>query len=139
MCTAILKLDRDRKLLNADVEHSSLTRSLEPERKCEQRIIPGHNTIILLKLRHESHTTIMISLSQGTLEEEDDSDCFKESGIITKNLRRTRNTDWCLCELCGPMDSQKDSLCCHSVQNLNCNLADSSMKCILHHQEWLRY
>ena len=136
MCTAILKLDRDRKLLNADVEHSSLTRSLEPERKCEQRIIRGHNTIILLKLRHESHTTIMISLSQGTLEEEDDSDCFKESGIVKEISRRTGNTDWCLFE---PMDSEKESLCCHLVQNLNCILADSNVKYISQHPEWLRY
>ena len=31
------------------------------------------------------------------------------------------------------------NLCCHFVQNLNCILADSSMKCILQHPEWLRY
>ncbi|KAK2153566.1 hypothetical protein LSH36_292g00082 [Paralvinella palmiformis] len=37
---------------------------------------------------------------EGTLEEEDDSDCFEESGIVEETSRRTGNTDWCLCELC---------------------------------------
>ena len=39
-------------------------KSVEPIRnhvnKCEQEIIPEHNAIILLKLRHEWHTTISI-------------------------------------------------------------------------------
>ena len=62
---------------------------------------------------------------EGTLEEEYDSDCFEESRIV-EETSRTGNTDWCLCELCEPMDS----LCCHSVPNLNCILADSNVKCI---------
>ena len=58
---AILKLDRDRKLLNADVTwtHQFDPKSVEPVQKyvnkCEQRIIPEHNAIILLKLRHEPY------------------------------------------------------------------------------------
>ena len=34
------------------------------------------------------------------LQDEDDSDCFEESGIIEESARRTGNTNWCLCELC---------------------------------------
>jgi len=71
-----------------------------------------------------------------TLEEEDDYNCFEESGIVKETSRRTGNTDWCLCE---SIDSEKQSLCCHSVQNLNCILADSNVKCISQHPEWLRY
>jgi len=33
---------------------------------------------------------------EGTLEEEDDSNCLKESGIVEETSRRTGNTDWCL-------------------------------------------
>ena len=56
MGTAILKLDRDRKLLNADVTSAYPVdlKSVEPTQKhvnkCEQRIIPELNGIILLKL-----------------------------------------------------------------------------------------
>ena len=56
---AILKLDRDRKLLNADITsvYPVDLKSVEPVQKhvnkCEQRIIPELNGIILLKLRHE--------------------------------------------------------------------------------------
>jgi len=59
MGAAILKLDKDRKLLNADVTstHPVNLKSVEPVQKhvnkCEQRIIPEHNTTVLLKLRHE--------------------------------------------------------------------------------------
>ena len=42
--------------------------------------------------------------SNGTLEAEDDSDCFEESRIIEENSRRTGNIDWCLCEPREPMD-----------------------------------
>jgi len=38
--------------------------------------------------------------TEWTLEEEDDSDCFEESGIVDETSRITGNTDWCLCELC---------------------------------------
>ena len=54
MGTAIFKLDRDRKLLNADVTstHPVDLKSVDPIQthvnKCEQRIIiQEHNTIIL--------------------------------------------------------------------------------------------
>jgi len=56
---AILKLDRDLKLLNADVTSAYPVdlKSVEPLQtlvnKCEQKIIPELNGIILLKLRHE--------------------------------------------------------------------------------------
>jgi len=55
----ILKPDRDRKLLNAEVPlaYPVDLKSVEPVQKnvnrCEQRIIPELNGIILLKLRHE--------------------------------------------------------------------------------------
>ena len=68
MGAAILKLDRDRKLLNADITSAYPVdlKSVDPVQnrvnKCELRIIPEHNAIILLKLRHEWHTTI----SEGT-------------------------------------------------------------------------
>ena len=58
-------IDRDWKLLNADVTpmHPVDLKPVEPVQKhvnkCEQRIIPELNGIILLKLCHES-----ISLSQ---------------------------------------------------------------------------
>jgi len=61
---AILKLDRDRKLLNADVTSTYPVdlKSVQPMQKgvnkCEQRIIPEHNAIVLLQLGHEWHTTI---------------------------------------------------------------------------------
>ena len=60
------KLDRDRKLLNADVTSAYPVdlKSVEPVQKhvnkCEQRIIPDLNCIILLKLHHEWHTTISV-------------------------------------------------------------------------------
>jgi len=72
-------------------------------------------------------------------EEEDDSDFFEESQSVEETLSRTGNTDWCLSELCEPMDSKKESLCYHSVQNLNFILADSNVKCISQHLEWQRY
>ena len=59
-----MKVDRDRKLLNADITWTNQfdRKSVEPVQnhvnKCEQRIIPEFNTIILLKLRHEWHTTM---------------------------------------------------------------------------------
>jgi len=59
MGTAILKLDSDRKLLNADVTstHPVDLKSVEPVQKhvnkCEQRIIPEHNATVLLKLCHK--------------------------------------------------------------------------------------
>ena len=59
MRAAILKLDRDQKLLNADVT-STLPidlKSVEPVQnqvnKWEQRIIPEYNATALLKLHHE--------------------------------------------------------------------------------------
>ena len=54
-----LKLDRDWKLLNVDVTSAYPVdlKSVEPVQKyvskCEQRIIPQLNIIILLKLSHE--------------------------------------------------------------------------------------
>ena len=33
------------------------------------------------------------------LQDEDDSNCFEESGIFEESARRTGNTNWCLCEL----------------------------------------
>jgi len=54
-----MKLDRDRKLLNADVTsmHPVDMKSVEPIQKhvnkCEQIIIPEHNVTALLKLGHE--------------------------------------------------------------------------------------
>ena len=59
MGAAILKLDRERKLLNADVpcmqqfDRKSVELVQKHVNKCEQRIIPEKNAIILLKLRHE--------------------------------------------------------------------------------------
>jgi len=56
---AILKLDRDRKLLIADVttafpvDMKSVGPVQKHVNKCGQRIIPELNGIILLKLRHE--------------------------------------------------------------------------------------
>ena len=64
MGAAILKLNKDRKLLNACVTWTQQfdRKPVEPVQshvnKCEQRIIPEQNAIILLKLRHEWHTTI---------------------------------------------------------------------------------
>ena len=75
---------------------------------------------------------------EDTLEEADDSDCFEESRII-EETSSTGNTDWCLCELCEPMDSDKEYICCHSVKYLNCIIADSNVKCISQHAKWLRY
>ena len=66
MGAAILKQDRDRKLLNADVTwvYPVDLKSVEPVQKhvnkCEQRIIPELNGIILLKLRHEWYTTTSV-------------------------------------------------------------------------------
>jgi len=64
---------------------------------------------------------------EGTLEEEDDSDCFEDSWIVEVTSRKTGNTDWCLCELREPVNSEKESLYCHSVQTLKCILADSDV------------
>jgi len=67
MGAAILTLDRDRELLNADVTstHPVDLKSVEPIQKhvnkCEQRIVPERNATALLKLRHEWHTTISVS------------------------------------------------------------------------------
>jgi len=64
MGAAILKLDRDWKLLNADVTWTQQfdLKSVEPVQKHvnkhEWRIIREQNTIILLNLCHEWHTTI---------------------------------------------------------------------------------
>jgi len=66
---ATLKLDRDQKLLNADVisaypvDLKSVVPIQKHVSKCEQILIPQLNGIILLKLRHEWHTTNII-LSQ---------------------------------------------------------------------------
>jgi len=35
---------------------------------------------------------------EGPLQDEDDSDCFEESGIAEESARRTGNIDWGLCE-----------------------------------------
>ena len=66
MGAAILKLDRDRKLLNADVT-SAYPVDLKSEEfvqkhveKCKQRTISELNGIILLKLRYEWHTTLSV-------------------------------------------------------------------------------
>jgi len=59
MCANIWKLDRYRKLLNADMTSAYPVRlkSVEPIQKhvnkCGQRIIPELNGIVLLKLCHE--------------------------------------------------------------------------------------
>jgi len=71
MGATILKLDRYRKLLNADVTLSYPVnlKSVEPVQKhvnkCEQRVIPELNGIILLKLHHEWHTTISVWASRN--------------------------------------------------------------------------
>jgi len=65
---AILNLDRDWKLLNADitwaypypVDLKSAESIQKHVNKCEQRIDPELNGIILLKLYHEWHTTISV-------------------------------------------------------------------------------
>ena len=94
MSATILKLDRDWKLLNSDViwTQQFYQKSVEPIQKhvnkCEQRIIPEYNAVILVKW----HITISV-WAEGTIEEEDCSDCFEESGIIEETSRRTRNTD----------------------------------------------
>jgi len=67
---------------------------------------------------------------EGNLEEEDDSNCLEESRIVEETSTKTGNNEWCLCELCEQMDSEKESLCCLSVQYLNCILTDSNVKCI---------
>jgi len=36
---------------------------------------------------------------EESLQDEDDSDCFEESGIIVVSARRTWNTKWYLCKL----------------------------------------
>ena len=65
MGTVILKRDRDQKPLNDDVTSAYPVdlKSGEPVQKhvnkCEQRIIPELNGIILLELRHEWHTTVV--------------------------------------------------------------------------------
>ena len=59
MHAAILKLDRDRKLLNADVDRTKQSDRKPVDlvqkhvNKCEQIIIPEHIAIILLELGHE--------------------------------------------------------------------------------------
>jgi len=100
MGAAILKLDRYRKLLNADATsvYPVDLKSVEPIQKhvnkCELRIIPELNGIILLKLRHEWHTTIWIwarrNLTRGRW--------FKMAQKLTLkrnyNLRQFRER-WC--------------------------------------------
>jgi len=62
----ILKLDRDRKFLNADVTSAYPVdlKFVEPVKKhvnkCGHRIILELNGVILLKLRNEWHTTISV-------------------------------------------------------------------------------
>ena len=63
----------------------------------------------------------------------------KKAKLLKKLWGELGTLDWCLCELCEPMESEKGSLCCHSVQNLNCILAGSNVNCISQHLEWLRY
>ena len=76
---AILNIDRYRKLLNANVTpaYPVNLKSVEPIQKhvnkCELRIIPELNAIILLKLSHKWHTTIYQLEPEGILQEEDDS------------------------------------------------------------------
>ena len=66
MGAAILKIDRDRKLLNTDVtwtqqfDLKSVEALLKHVNKFEKRLIPEHIAIIFLKLRHEWHTTISV-------------------------------------------------------------------------------
>ena len=74
MGVAIFKLDRDRKFLNADVTwiHPVDLKSVEPIQKhinkCEQRIIPEPNAIILLKLRHDmTYNHISSNLVSGAV------------------------------------------------------------------------
>jgi len=98
---AILKLDRDRKLLNADVTwaYPVYLKSVEPVQKHvnkrEQRIIPELNGIILLKLRHEWYTTISIWARRNLTR----ARCFKMAQILTLkinyNLHQSRE---CLCD-----------------------------------------
>ena len=40
---------------------------------------------------------------KGTLQDEDDSDCFEESRIIKESARKT---NWCLCELLTQVTSE---------------------------------
>jgi len=75
MAAAILKLDRYWKLLNSDITWMHLVdlKSVEPVQKhvnkCEQRIIPEHNAIILLKVYKQPYQFE----PERTLQEEDDS------------------------------------------------------------------
>jgi len=102
-----------------------------------QRIVPEHNAIILLNYVMNDMQPYQLE-PEGTSEEDSASDSLKEIRIVEETSRSTGNTDWCLCELCEPMDSEKISLCCYSVQNLSCILADSNVKCVSQHPEWLR-
>jgi len=61
------------------LEHSSLTGRYV--NKYEQRIIPEHNAIILLNYFINDIQPNQFE-PQGTLQEEDDSYCLEESGII---------------------------------------------------------
>ena len=78
MGTAILKLDSDWKLLNVDVTwmHPVDLKSVEPVQKhvnkCEQRIIPELNGIILLNYVINDIQPNQFE-PEGTLQEEDDS------------------------------------------------------------------
>ena len=62
----ILKLDRDRKLLNDDVtwaqqfDRKSVEFAQKHVNKCEQSIIPEYNANILLKLGHEWHAVLSV-------------------------------------------------------------------------------
>ena len=77
MGPSILKLDKDRKILNADVNWTQQfdQKSAGPVQKhvnkCEQRIIPEHNRNYVMNDIQPYQLE-----PEGTLEEDDDSDHF---------------------------------------------------------------
>ena len=79
MGAAILKLDRDWKLLNADVTWT------HPVDLIAKRIIPEHNAIMLLKLHYEWHKTISVWARRNLRRER----WFKMAQILT--LKRNYN------------------------------------------------
>jgi len=75
---AILKLEGEEKLVNAEVCRARK----KHVNKCEQRIIPELNGIILLKLRHEWYTTISVWARRNLTTER----WFKMSQILTLKI-----------------------------------------------------
>ena len=97
MGAAILKLDRDRKFMNADITWAYPVdlNYVEPVQKhvnkCEQRIIPELNDIILLKLCHEWYTTILV-WARRNLTREDDSKWLSIETVFRVTLENVHVT-----------------------------------------------